>query len=347
MFMSSFASRPANEVISPPSDLHREPTLDTARGVACLLLVAYHAVGANDALGMRVADDSPYRLITDALAYVRMPLFTLLSGMVYAIRPVRADEVLDFLRGKIFRLLIPLICVGFLFVVTQRLVPGSNMRLDWHQMPSILLYPYAHFWFLQALFLVFLIVGALELAGLLSDRLRAGIALGVAALLFHASGLFTDVFAFKRALYLLPFFLAGVMIRRFTADRWKIVIEICLIFAVVSGAYGFVGDATHGLIKLLIPILAVSLLLSFVPPIGWLAVIGVYSYSIYLHHVFGTAGLRILGGYFGAGQLPIFVGATLAGILLPIAIHRCLAGVPVLSRAFLGVRRRAAEPQAS
>nr|WP_295373393.1 acyltransferase family protein [uncultured Sphingosinicella sp.] len=87
-------------MISPPSYLDREAALDSARGVACLLLVAYHAVGATGALGMRVPSDSPYRFVTDALSYVRMPLFTLLSGMVYAMRPVRADDVLGFLRGK-------------------------------------------------------------------------------------------------------------------------------------------------------------------------------------------------------------------------------------------------------
>ena len=205
MLMLSLAPRPANRVISPPSYLDREAALDSARGVACLLLVAYHAVGATGALGMRVPSDSPYRFVTDALSYVRMPLFhaAIGHGLCHAPRTGRRRARLS--ARQSFRLLIPLVCVGFLFVVTQRLVPGSNMRLDWHQMPSILLYPYAHFWFLQALFLVFLMVGGLDLAGLLSSRLRAGIVLGPAALLFHASGLFTDVFAFKRALYLLPF----------------------------------------------------------------------------------------------------------------------------------------------
>nr|WP_295373390.1 hypothetical protein [uncultured Sphingosinicella sp.] len=130
------------------------------------------------------------------------------------------------------------------------------------------------------------------------------------------------------------------MIRRFSADRWKVVIEICLIFAVVSSAYGFAANATDGFLRLLIPILTVSLLLSVMPQLGWLAAIGVYSYTIYLYHVFGTAGFRIVAGYFGAEQFPVFVGATMAGILVPIAIHKCLADVPIASRAFLGARRR-------
>ena len=64
--------------------------LDTIRGLACLLLVTYHVVGPDRFTGMRVADGSFYRtVLADGPLLVRMPLFTFLSGFVYAYRPVR------------------------------------------------------------------------------------------------------------------------------------------------------------------------------------------------------------------------------------------------------------------
>src|SRR6185295_5386420 len=62
--------------------------LQTLRGVACLLLVAFHAIGNHPTSGLHVADDSSFRFFANLFQYVRMPLFTFLSGFVYAYRPV-------------------------------------------------------------------------------------------------------------------------------------------------------------------------------------------------------------------------------------------------------------------
>ena len=66
----------------------RNTNLDTLRGLACVLLTFYHVVGLDPASGLRLPLDSHYRAFNDMLAYIRMPLFTILSGVVYAMRPV-------------------------------------------------------------------------------------------------------------------------------------------------------------------------------------------------------------------------------------------------------------------
>src|SRR6185437_1975062 len=66
--------------------------VQTMRGLACLLLVAFHAIGSTGASGLHVADDSAYRLFTNLFVHVRMPVFTFLSGLVYAWRPLRAGD---------------------------------------------------------------------------------------------------------------------------------------------------------------------------------------------------------------------------------------------------------------
>ncbi len=144
------------------SDGSRDPRIDTVRGIACLLLVAYHVVGSDNQSGMRVIDDSGFRRFSDALAYVRMPLFAVLAGVIYATKPVSSGSYRRFLKSKALRLLVPLIFVGLPFAVLQRIIPGANSYIELNSVPAILIFPYAHFWFLQALFVVFLVITSAE-----------------------------------------------------------------------------------------------------------------------------------------------------------------------------------------
>ena len=78
--------------------------IQSLRGLACLLLVGFHVVGVDSAAGLRFADDSLPRLATSLLIHVRMPLFTFLSGFVYAYRPVARGQALAFAKKKALRL---------------------------------------------------------------------------------------------------------------------------------------------------------------------------------------------------------------------------------------------------
>jgi len=60
--------------------------IETLRGLACVLLVRYHVIGADPWQGLCIAD-GPVRWLNDGIAYLRMPLFTILSGLVYGLRP--------------------------------------------------------------------------------------------------------------------------------------------------------------------------------------------------------------------------------------------------------------------
>jgi fucose 4-O-acetylase-like acetyltransferase len=97
---------------------------------------------------------------------LRMPLFTTISGVVYALRPVH--ELSGFpglICGKVRRLLVPLHTVGALLFLMQRIAPGVNHRPELGDVWRICLYQYEHLWFLEAIFLVFLVVGLLDANG--------------------------------------------------------------------------------------------------------------------------------------------------------------------------------------
>ncbi len=191
-------------------------SLDTLRGLACLLLVAYHVIGSDPSNGLRVAD-GPLRVLNDGLAYLRMPLFTFLAGMVYGLHPFAGDSR-AFLAGKARRLLVPMLFVGTIFALAQSFLPDTNFGAapgagrEW-----LLLHvePVGHFWFVEALFAIFVLVWALERGRILATPGRFALAWLLAALLdltVHGP----RWLALDGAVFLLPYFLGGLAATRFS-----------------------------------------------------------------------------------------------------------------------------------
>ena len=74
--------------------------IETLRGIAILLVVLGHVIGSTSEGGMKVANDSFFRYLYDLFVNIRMPLFTVISGWVYALHPVKADNISIFLRRR-------------------------------------------------------------------------------------------------------------------------------------------------------------------------------------------------------------------------------------------------------
>lgn len=268
--------------------------IETLRGLACLLLVLYHVIGADASFGLRV-DDGPVRWLNDGLAYLRMPLFTFLSGLVYGLRPFSGNSR-AFLLGKVRRLLIPMLFVGTLFAALQASIPGTNSTVG----PWYLLHvqPVAHFWFVESLFWVFLVIWALELSNLIRD------AKGFLLAFVLACALYLTVrgwhwFGFEGAIYLMPYFLFGLAFSRFPlkpqlASPWvKLGLVALATVAIISMGMPVSNPDRRTVAMLLVGMSLCALSLSFGMVVPWLASIGRHSYAIYLFHVFFTAAVRI------------------------------------------------------
>ena len=325
----------------------RDLRVDTMRGLACLLLVAYHTIGDDPARGLHAAGDA-LRWLADSFAYLRMPLFTFLSGYVYAMRPARRGDLAPFLRGKARRLLLPLVCVGLIHHFVQAATTGANAHPDGDWL--FLLYPYEHYWYLQALFLIFLFMYAVEAAGL-GARLPALWALAAGSLLLapwvQVAG---DPFSVENAAFLLPYFLLGVLLRRspLLADPARLPRG----FAAAAGlaVLAFAAWQQAGMAGWPVPPLSPdrlpgqiysALCVALLYALAWswrpLARVGGHSYAIYLYHVFGTAGSRIALGRLGVQHTGVlFAAGMLAGVLLPVALERVLDRWPATRACLLG-----------
>lgn len=320
--------------------------IETLRGLACLLLVVCHVIGADVSLGLRVAD-GVVRWVNDGLAYLRMPLFTFLSGLVYGLRPFAGDSR-GFLRGKAIRLLLPMLFVGTAFALLQSLTPGANSNFGpWY---LIHVQPVAHFWFVESLFWVFVVVWALERWQLMSRPAGMVAVLGLSAVVYLTNW-GVAWFGLDGAIYLAPYFLAGLAVTRFqlTARVCNMGIGLGLLMLAVACMWGL-GMPVPNPDRRTPLFLATGLaLVLWTLSWGWtnpsLSRIGRYAYAIFLFHVFFTAAMRIALERIGVRDvgLHILLG-TVAGLAGPILLERWIARFKIPALLLLGKPLRHSQP---
>jgi fucose 4-O-acetylase-like acetyltransferase len=140
----------------------KDLSVETLRGAAIILVVIGHVIGSGSDGGMQVKDDSFLRHFYYTFEYLRMPLFTVISGWVYALHPASLKFLDDFIIKKVRRILLPMIFVGASYFLLQFLVPGTNKKGDLTEIWKILVFPYTLFWYLPSLFLVFLVTSIID-----------------------------------------------------------------------------------------------------------------------------------------------------------------------------------------
>jgi peptidoglycan/LPS O-acetylase OafA/YrhL len=336
------------ELLGRPSGPARAPRLDvpinpvasarvqSLRGIACLLLVAFHVVGASATSGLHVADDSAWRQLTNLVVHLRMPLFTFLSGFVYALRPLGSGQVWAFSAKKARRLGVPLI-------VASTLLYGLHAALHHlSRLWTIYLLPYWHLWFVQALMVVFAVLVALETMGALSTftRFVATLAL-VVALYFAAPFQAPSGSALYNATYLLPFFLCGVGAHRFQQfleSRGALVATV-LCFVLAQGFHSYIVLTRfvspiepvdqRSAVNLVIGVSAALCALRLLPPGRLMERIGGSSYVIYLYHpLFVAALLSAAGAHVTSARGLSFLIACVAGVSGPILMELVAGHIP-------------------
>ncbi len=320
--------------------------IDTLRGLACLLVVGYHATDVH-APNLISGDGSFIEEFNQALFMVRMPLFTFLSGLVYSMRPVQTFSS-PFLIGKVRRLLVPMLTVGTTLYVMQYLTPGTVAHGE--PFPLLHVEPMFPFWFLEALFQIYVIVAILEHTNQLVT-LRSALAVFVGACLLCVSGLGTEYFAFQDALYLLPFFLAGMIVRRYEilekiSDHLGIVVAVsCLAFLTFAQSIDGLDEVPRrSFLALFVGTMCCISLIAVKPRVEVLAKLGAYSFSIYLFHIFFIGAGELLLMFAGLYEQTILLAVCLTlGVLGPIAVDHLLNGTNWTRMAFLGKSRTSTE----
>ncbi|MGV9712242.1 acyltransferase family protein [Gordonia sp. NPDC003424] len=316
----------------------KDSSVQALRGIAVLLMVAGHVIGSSAARGMRVDDDSAWRWFYLCFEDIRMPLFTVLSGYVYARRPVASfSGYPGLVRGKSRRLLGPFVTVGLMLFAMQYLTPGANLKISLSDFPKFFLAPsdFGHLWFLQSLFLIFLTIAALDPAGISTTFRGWLVATIVASCVFVAVRVPPnhDYLSINGYFRLLPFFLIGYGMYRYRVldlrDR-ALAIGLCLFVTAYAVRivdlveHWHLSDFWDRAIALAVGVMGVSLIFSGRSLVNWrtLSWLGGFSFGIYLLHVFGSAASRIALRKVGIDEgVLVFIVGLFAGVAVPIAFQ--------------------------
>ena len=332
----------------PAAATARRVHIDTLRALACIALVSYHVVGANPAQGMELPADHWLAQLNQTFIDMRMPLFSFLSGCVFLSLERLMRRPAHVLQSKARRLLLPMVSVGLLFWLVRALIGQEQAPVL-----SLLILPYAHFWFLQATFLVmacFLLLYAL--LPVRSTTLAAGLLVAGACFWSFGPRPPVNLFSCIQAAYLMPFFMLGYLcaygqilgrLRTVISPLAAFAILLLLIgtgYLLAAGHIQFAHGVERRVVSILIGLIFCSCLLLLAPRNALLAQLGGYSYTIYLFHVFFTAGmsdtLSIISQNIPAAV--VWGAAVTAGLVGPILIHQILTRYDALAALFLGTR---------
>ena len=323
--------------------------IETMRGLAVLLLLSFHVIGANPGAGLRLDYPHPLRVFADLLIDLRMPLFAFIAGYVYGLRPIRPGEYGSFVTGKFKRLAIPGSIAILVFALVATASGRDSFAVQAGDLWRLFLFPYAHYWFLQAILLIFLVHGIIEL---LTGNRRTALLLGLACMTFLLPRIPTNFFSVNSAVQLLPFYLLGLVFLRHRGQimrHRRTLIVICLA-AIAAGTIwnlcqlsleGELSQDRRDLQSLAVGLGACLLAVLMLPRIAALSWIGPASFTIYLYHVLGTASAREVLHGLGLTSVPLnYVLGIVGGILLPVGLHVIISQSETLRGPVLGLWRQ-------
>lgn len=326
--------------------------IEILRGGVIILVVIGHVIGSGHDGGMRVDDQSFLRYFyCSVIDPIQMPLFTVIAGLVYAMRPVTIDKAKSFILKKVARILVPMLVVGVCYFLLQYFTPGTNRKGELKEMWRLLIFPYTLFWYLYSLFLVFLVVTAIDSFRLMNSLRNWMILFGVSTFLLLIRDVvipysLPNLLSYKGAIYLLPCFLLGTALHRFKAFfQTKIIVySVPLVLlacvAIQQLSWFKLVDFTvqkDNLVGLSTGLAATMLLLRIRLQMQWLVWVGGFAYSIYLFHAFGTAGGRIITQQLHIQSMPlVFMLSLAAGLLLPVVAEKLLQRFKITRTLFLG-----------
>lgn len=176
----------------------RSDRVDETRGIACLLVLTFHAIGSEPGL-----NGSSWAYFTESLHFVRMPIFIAITGYLYGRSRGHRPLTAALWWKRVSRLLPPFLLVTAVVGLID--ISAGHRFNPLHAMA----YGSWHLWYIQALAVILASMAVIEtFVSPTSGKLWVASAM---AALVAASGILGsfEVLSIERAACLLPHFLAG------------------------------------------------------------------------------------------------------------------------------------------
>ncbi len=330
--------------------------IETLRGFAIIAVLWGHATlwlaGIAEQQGAQLHWSYEFvEAVKGILQPLRMPLFTVLSGWVYALRPAAQGQVRRFASGKFRRILLPLFFLStltyFQFLFSNNEYPVIRGAEPIPVMPEdfwvLWFFRLGHLWFLQALLLIFLCVAIIDLLGWMRTLKQWLFWVMLTALLQFAP-IHWEFWSLMKVPTIMVFFFVGVGIRRFREELSdpRIVKTVWLFFILGMTLHLLwkFGDVSfrkwpHYLaVGALGPIALLSINWIWQP----LILVGRHSYVIYLYHGLAFEAHRLFDDLLAYAhyQALWFILIIIAGLILPIMLEKIISRLPYIRTPMLG-----------
>lgn len=327
----------------------KDLSIETLRGIAIVLVVGFHIV--ND----RPLGDAKnfYSYLAFSFQNIRMPLFTAISGYLYAVKPVGEHMFTPFMKGKTRRLLVPMFFVVTLQYLSSVLLPNVNNPEELTSIWKVYIFPYEHFWFIQAILLIFVFIGFLESSNMIGSFNRWLGALAFSILFFvikPAIPSSMDFFSFGGAIYLCPFFLLGMGLFRYsdlTQSRYAAILTgsilvFCIFIQQLSWFFTLdINTGKNSFLGISMAISGCAVLFRFRSSLEtrFIAFIGGYAYTIYLYQAFGAGlGRRIASNVLDFSGHSYFWLVLIIAVTFGLVLEKILLKTKFLKKIMLGLR---------
>jgi len=304
--------------------------LDTLRAIACVLVVIYHVVGPNAKTGLKLPMSSGWHHFAESFEFIRMPLFTVMAGFLYAAMPATNEGLTSFLHRRAKILLVPLVTATIISVVSRDVAYGAGDNLI-----QAFIHGYMHLWFVYALMIWYIIAGLLDTYVSQSPRFWATM-LFIAPVVWALTPMI-EVISLSSALRHFVFFIFGILLYRspsiLLSNKILAVSAILAVTLLLLQQIYLYGIVNLGKLEQPVGFVAgcaiVLVLIRVFPRIKAIESLGVYSFTIYLYHPWANALARMALRKLGIPQVPIlFSVGLIVGIALPLLMHRALLHGP-------------------
>jgi fucose 4-O-acetylase-like acetyltransferase len=319
-----------------PARASRYEWVDRAKGIGIILVVFGHVADGVFRAGIPFPR-TVFGPLYAAIYSFHMPLFFLLAGLFFYGSWTRRGTAM-LIRSKLDTLAYPYL----LWSVVQGSIEVAASRYTTHHASfdsvlALLWHPRQQFWFLYALFFVFVL--ACFVCALVPRKWHGFVVL-LAAVAFVIRAAVPHVGPFYYLAAESVFFFMGMILREWLQRpgiRATAALPLTTVaFLGVQLAYALyrndLPQLPQGIMDLAVALVSISLVivLSMValPPVGrWLFVLGQHSLAIYLMHTIFAAGTRIvLAKFLGIERLDVhLIAGTTLGLGIPLLCARVVA----------------------
>jgi len=314
----------------------RAKAIDAAKGIGIILVVYGHVARGIHNAGLYQNNLIYYNLIDDIIYSFHMPLFFFISGLFF-IKSYQ-KKGLKLILNKFDRILYPYIVWSIIQgIIEISLSKYTTEPISLGNLVTILWDPRKQFWFLYALFLIFVLN---TIAFIFLERYIKGVSRLVFLIFVIGSFLFLlkqrlpDYYFLQIVVSHYVYFCFGILFwKLFNDDYNSIFLSLGLLtiflFFEYSVYYATILPSDTAIMKLILAfsgILTVISICKNLPAkiLNIVSFVGVYSLEIYLMHIIFGSGVRmILKIFFNIMNTNVhLILGVLAGLILPIVVAK-------------------------